>query len=696
MVSITSRRCLWTAGVLPAVLALLAALPQTAGAVALDDENPITIVLDDGTQVTLLPQATSIPPPSIPAPPQPPQPLIVRTRPQAYAAPRIAGARTSLVVAPRLFLAAQPLLFATKYYYLPTNLRLSRRPDGTPEFLFLMYTTEKRVDQGGAQGGLLHFLMEWGLTPEQERELAAKLKEKIKGAELAGAVPLEYEGDSGSFQIVSGTLSSEGEGGLTYSLVTSGKAPLVPGGKVAAASRLSPEGAQLLGATFSETSSITDLSVALNYAYTTLAPAAKGTITFHWSKLETHHDQLNAEYKRWQSGTTTKKYSLLGIPIWKSETPQYSYSYDEIRQQYDFLLEKNIVEVKFDELVSDERVAKVRDAFFDYFLKAVAEPASPQMPPPPESDEKKKDEIPDIRHGNSYTFNRTIIENSLAKKDKTISLNYRMAIKRPISVVANLSSWYDTVRDNPRCVGTVNLNDPFFQHRDINFILDLDAKEMFDEAVNYVTVNVRKKRDKGNDFEDHVTIDANYIKENGISATVTYSRGEDTNPDVYEYQTQWSLRGGNVFPENPPWIKGSWEGVTLAPPVKPRTIEFEGDLDEMKASGITRATAQVRYFKFGQETEENIHLSPAQGQPLVSRQIFMDRDSRGYVCRLILNHKTEGKLVLPWGAKVGDDYIYAAIPEDLMQTAVYKEAGKQLEQTATEKVLDRFKELIGG
>ena len=85
MVSITSRRCLWTAGVLPAVLALLAALPQTAGAVALDDENPITIVLDDGTQVTPLPQATPIPPPSIPAPPQPPQPPIVRTSPQLAA-----------------------------------------------------------------------------------------------------------------------------------------------------------------------------------------------------------------------------------------------------------------------------------------------------------------------------------------------------------------------------------------------------------------------------------------------------------------------------------------------------------------------------------------------------------------------------------------------------------------------------------
>ena len=85
-------------------------------------------------------------------------------------------------------------------------------------------------------------------------------------------------------------------------------------------------------------------------------------------------------------------------------------------------------------------------------------------------------------------------------------------------------------KDNPKCVAAVNLNDPFFQHRDINFILDLDAKEMFDEAVNYVTVNVRKKRSDRPPFDDRVTIDAKHLKEKGITATVTYARGEDKQP----------------------------------------------------------------------------------------------------------------------------------------------------------------------
>jgi hypothetical protein len=249
-------------------------------------------------------------------------------------------------------------------------------------------------------------------------------------------------------------------------------------------------------------------------------------------------------------------------------------------------------------------------------------------------------------------------------------------------------------------VASVNLNDPFFQHRDIHFILDLDAKEMFDEAINYVTVNVRKARSGGRDFEDHVTLDANFVRDNGITASVTYARGEDTNPDVYEYQAQWSLRGGKVYPENPPWQQGSWEGVTLSPPVVPRTLELEGDPEELKESGITRVTAQVRYWKFDREVEDNIQLS-ARGEPLVEKRLFMDRGSNGYAYRLVFNHRREGKLALPWTAQVGDNYIYAAVPEDLRQEepeaiTEAKQAAKDAAGDAAKNVLDRFKELLPG
>src|SRR5205823_4278128 len=45
-----------------------------------------------------------------------------------------------------------------EYLYLPTNIHLSRAADGTPQFLFLKFTTEKREDKGGVQGAIMHFL----------------------------------------------------------------------------------------------------------------------------------------------------------------------------------------------------------------------------------------------------------------------------------------------------------------------------------------------------------------------------------------------------------------------------------------------------------------------------------------------------------------------------------------------------------
>lgn len=608
-----------------------------ASALVLDDDNRLTVTLADGTPITLIGEAAAL-----------------------------STAKTG------------------NFYYLPSPalLHLARRPDGTPEFLFLKFTTESRADKGGVSGGLLHFLMEWSLTPQQEADLRAKLAAQRPNAQLLGAVPLEAEGETGSFQIVSASLSDKT---LAPTVVTSGKAPLLPGGRAAAASRMTAEGAQLLAATLEKSRSITDVSVALNYGYSVLAPAVRGRITIDWTKLQREQEQLRVEYKR-ESGSCF---------LWWCNGPTSSY-----KEQFKFLEEKKVIVWQLEELVSDERAAKIRDAFLQYLLNLTAQPPRADDPPPPPADKDKgKDKDARFVRGRRYTFSETTLKRVFERKTETLDLNVRLSVKWPHQLVANLTSWYDPVRNNPRCVASVNLNDPFFQHRDIHFILDLDAKEMFDDAVNYVTVDVRKRRSAGNAFEDRVTLDAKYVKENGIDAPVTYARGEDRDPDAYEYKAQWSLKGGVVYPENPPWRPGSWEGVTLSPPVVPRTIEVEGDLAAMTASGITRVTVQVHYPRFGREVEENIHISPAANEALVKRKIFMDRGARGYAYRLIVNHKTEGKLALPWSAQVGDDYVYAAVPADLLTEPqardVAKEAAKTLGSSASDQVLAKFRELAG-
>ncbi|HJW30095.1 MAG TPA: hypothetical protein VJ508_12725, partial [Saprospiraceae bacterium] len=300
----------------------------------------------------------------------------------------------------------------------------------------------------------------------------------------------------------------------------------------------------------------------------------------------------------------------------------------------------------------------------------------------------------------------TKLESHYERRVETYRLSYRLNVPQRMYILGNLAEWYDGVRDNKACVAAVNLNDPFFQHRDINMILDIEAEKMFGQEVNYVTINIRKQRSSGNPFTDQITIDRDYLKNKGLKATVSYARGEDKNADVYEYKTQWSLKGGRLYPPDPEYIKGDWEGITLAPPVTPRTIQFEADLDQLKSLGFRRATLQVRYKKFGEEMETNIPITVSQGTPLVEQMIFTDRDTRGYVYRLVLTHETEGKLALDWDAKINDDYVFATIPKgmenkesDLFKVA--KQLGEALgtpssdgKVSQSDSILDKFKDVI--
>ncbi len=620
----------------------------------LDPDNRVTVTLDDGTSVTLLGKART-------------------------------GRNNN---------------FTGEYYYLPVGLRLAKRPDGTPEFLFIKYTTEKDAAAGGVQGALMHFLMQWGLTKQQVAEAETKLKAKLEEKKSKNSrFRLRFEPvtkvkimgpadvqpiPEGSFQIYSASLSDP----ASAKLIESGRAPSLEGGKAVVASKMDKNTAQLMAASLEKTSSIADLSVTLNYQYTVMLPAIDASVVINWSKVAETMDSLSTLY--------THKYKSQRFLWWKKSSS--TYSYDEMHKVYQTSINNKSIQINIvDRSLGDETSAMVLQAFMDYFTNAISDKDETIPPIPPEGD-KGNDDL-NNKKGNYYRINKVKMEKRLQKGTETMSLNYRRAVPKYIDVTGNLRSWYNGVKDNPKCVTSINLNDPFFEHRTISFIIDGDVEDIFKDVVNYVNIEVRKKRSSGNDFSDRITVDKKYINENGVTVNFTYARGEDKNPDVFEYRTQWSMRGGKVFPQSPPWIKGDWGGITLYPPVKIRNIEFEADPDEMKDRGITRVTAQVRYMQFGKETETNIHISAAKGVPLVDKKIFIDDNTKGYAYRLVINHKTKGKLILPWQVRMNDDYIYATIPEELDDESsdMFKQAKKEADDVvskAKESVLDKFSELF--
>ena len=590
--------------------------------------------------------------------------------------------------------------FTGDYFYLPVGLTLGKKADGeTPEFLFMKYTTEERTDAGGVQGALLHFLMEWGLTQEQEKEAQTLLTAKIKSMassnpkfagvtnpKILGPVDVKPDGEN-SFSTISGILKKK------PSLVTSGTAPVLPGQKAAVAAKMDKNDAQLLASTFEKTRSITDVSVQLFFTYNVLYPAVDGQITVNWTKIQTQYEKFHA------SGQL--------VPDAPKGDDKDEYVQDSVAHIfYNTLVESKAIDIKLDDKLGNEVTAKITELFFQVFMNSIATLSHDQSGPvDPKTPSLNTEELmKKYQNAERWKIDVTRLESHYERKTEVYRLSYRLNVPQKMYILGNLAEWYDGVRHNKACVGSVNLNDPFFQHRDIHMILDIEGEKMFGDEVNYVTVNVRKRRTSGNPFTDQVTIDRDYLKAKGLKASVSYARGEDKNSDVYEYKTQWSLKGGQLYPPNPEYVKGDWEGITLAPPVTPREIEFECDLDQLKELGVRRATLQVRYQKYGQEMETNIPITVSAGNPLVKKTIYTDRETRGYVYRLVMTHETEGKLALEWDSKINDDYVYATVPDELRDktSELFKKAidmGKTVISTEgkiekTSSILDKFKDVL--
>lgn len=146
------------------------------------------------------------------------------------------------------------------YYYLPVNLRLSTRAEGTPEFNFMTYTTGDGAEIAGA---ILNFLMVWGLTPEQEKETEQNLRAKRDSlAVLAGVVSLEIPDDSPSFEVY-------GDSELARILRTRWSrepvAPVFPNTKLALSYRLTADEAKVFQDAIDKPALLKEVGFQLNF-----------------------------------------------------------------------------------------------------------------------------------------------------------------------------------------------------------------------------------------------------------------------------------------------------------------------------------------------------------------------------------------------------------------------------------------------
>jgi len=528
-----------------------------------------------------------------------------------------------------------------KYYYVPDAPRLATKRDGTPEFSFIKYA---KTD-GATKGGIIHFLVTWGFTSGELSSAESSLRLKDPEGKIAGPVPFK----EGTFRVVSATA---GEGGIfNRRIAGEGKAPILPGQKAAVSIALTEEGASLLWESFKNPTS--DVSVLFDLKFTGVTPAFQAKLKVDWDKVYTQHDiKLHAE------GT---------IKVAKVAA--------DVRTILEELRQKGAVQL--DVVGENQNMQKMLDVVYAHLLSMMCDkvpmgsaeasnpaqkkppapaakpagkpaPGKPLLPgqkPPSKSGapgvqpaakpEAKPGQAPEVKPILSvqfgYTFKRVKLSGSYE-----VDMRKRLREDRDIIMSGNISGITQNYGEDGRFFTVVSLDDPTFQERSIEVILDSQDASDFKNYINSVSVLFRKPRFSGAPVTGEVKFVDEQFAESGSRQTFKYGRLNEAATEWldYEYKPKWSFYGGVTWEGE--WTKTSDSVLTLSPPVARRTLEISADEDNIIKNNIKALAVQVRHRIYGQDITKEVVINFEKGDPLQAQYTYMhERGRPGYSYRVV-------------------------------------------------------------
>lgn len=456
------------------------------------------------------------------------------------------------------------------YYYIPQYPRLAKNDQGDFEFLCMKYVGAGKNDNGG----LIHALFEFRMEDKDLEKLENKLQSKVRDAKIRGPIPLletmkEGEAALGSFQVISSILTDTlSNDGFTQNLITSGRAPFTPGSKAVLAATLNQEGTTLLWETFKGAAS--DVSIAVSGYYEAAVEAYNVVVTAEMEMVYDHFSDLS-----------------------KTET---LFTHDEVSKVIDSLYSNGTIKieamdrtktlgVKSDlknvlQIVTD----KVINLMFD---TETGWSAKPEIETPAAAKDKTAQGvlsgfafgpasmfIPDVQH--------IVKERKDIKVQKfRLDLSESTTIKVPFYTAGNLGGLYEDFHENPKYFRIVDMEDSDFEKREVIFQLDGEFVESFDDLVNFVTINFRKKYgSEREDFTSQLYFNADDIKAGKFYKSVIFPRLGAKSDDwqEYEYQVSWSVRGESKFVgSNNEWLQARNPAIVVSPPFKKLTVDVDFD-----------------------------------------------------------------------------------------------------------------------
>lgn len=503
------------------------------------------------------------------------------------------------------------------YYYIPTYPRLSMKDDKTLEFLCMKYVGANQE----TSGGLFHALIQFTLPDSILNVLQKKLSQKVPGARIAGPVPMmqpqqaDGENFQPSFEIVSAVLNNrEGKDAFTRTLVASGFAPLTPGSKAAVAALLNQQGATILWNSL--TGPTSDISVSVHGYYEAAIKAYNATVTANMSTVYQHLSRFKNKqegYKKVQIRQALDSLAQTGGI--KVEVFDRTQTAGIPAKDMESIL--NTVTAKLTELMFDNKTGwsqtpqkvnamegidvpgkqtkqergtfgEIADAAGDIMLSNATQGISGLLFP-------KKDKYNNPQY---VTDDEYILKDikDISQHSFYLNLTKTTTIKVPIHSSGNIGGIYQEMGTDPRYFRIVNMNDPDFQKREIHFQIDGEFVDAFDDMINFVTVNFRKKYSNGQqDVTEQLFFNAKDMKEGVNLKNVSYPRLGLQSSDWldFEYQLTWSLKGNTKTIHYPSdeseWIKSNSPAISLSLPFKKEFVEIDGNRQLFAGNNIVSA-----------------------------------------------------------------------------------------------------------
>lgn len=503
------------------------------------------------------------------------------------------------------------------YHYMPLAPRVATWPDGKPKFSFIQYVrTGKDIT-----GGILHFLCTFGLTKEELEKAEQELKRIDKDGKIIGPVMFT----SGEFHIIS---ASAGEGGIfSRRIVGTGKAPLLAGSEAAVSIALTEEGSTLLMESFKKPTS--DISVQFVMTYQGLTPAYQALLTVDWDKVYDHK-----EFKA-SAGNF-----LVSAEIHKI--------YSELREQGAIKLEVIGEDAKMDELL-DTAYNTITRMMFE------AKPVKPE--------DIGKAEASTGSNWLGKLFGQAhfgFFKKQVKLTGKyTVDLTRRKRDQREVPLTGNISGLYKQYGKEAEFFSVVDLDDPTFEERTINVILDGEDFQTFSQYLNFAGITFKKEYENADmkSITEDLIFDRTKFGQNGNKLSLKYRRkGDQTDKWLeYEYKPIWSYVGGLEVAGD--WIKTSQPVITLSPPHKYRYIEVLAEEANMNEHGIIRIAVQFRHKNFGRQLQKEVVLR--KGEPLnINYVYFHEPNNLEYEYNITWLFKDNTRVSSGW-KKATDPFIYA-------------------------------------